>query len=606
MASTARLIAGGGVILFAVAMGSTYTNPSWTRRKFDTKKIPPFVYNSLPLRNECIQNLKVHESPENPLDLMVIGGGSIGTGVALDAVTRGLSVGLVEMGDYASETSSRSTKLIHGGIRYLEKAVFQCDLMQMNLVAEALSERSIMIHQAPHLCHGLATLIPCYSPYEVVTYWGGAKLYDFIAALHGGTIAYSGYLTSHKTMSLCPNLRKINDKNKPLLGAVRYYDGQMNDARLCFSVAMTAALYGAATVNYTEVKKSEAVRDVSGKKLMRLTVKDCLNNEELTIYSKSIINSTGPFASEVEKLSGGESTVENVPSSGAHIVVEKRYCPRNHEAMVFPSSDGRVIFTIPWLGGCLMGTTDEKTVITHDPKPKRKEVDFILKNARSFFGDIPQEAVLSTWSGIRPLAKLNRHGKGNESTENMVREHVITVNPDKLTVTVTGGKWTTYRKIAEQTVDTLRDTIMKGNKLFKPCCTSSMVLYGSRNFNSVPAAAVDDIPQDVHKHWRGNYGDSYSEISALAHKDNNKYLKRLVEGCPVIEAEVLWSAEKEHCEHVVDFISRRTRMSFVNVKTAEAAIPRVSELMGQAKKWSRSKINQEKAHAYAAMNSFKC
>ncbi|CCW62443.1 unnamed protein product [Phytomonas sp. EM1] len=605
MVSVSRLL-GAGAVFVAAAMGGTYTDPSWTRRRFDPKANPPFVFSAPPPRSACIQNLKEHNSPENPLDVMVIGGGSVGTGVALDAVTRGLSVGLVEMGDYASETSSRSTKLIHGGIRYLEKAVFQCDLMQMKLVAEALSERSIMIHQAPHLCHGIATLLPCYSPYEVVTYWGGAKLYDFIAALYGGTIAYSGYATAYKTMSLCPNLRKVNDRNKPLLGAVRYYDGQMNDARLCFSVAMTAASYGAATANYTEVKKSEEIKDASGEKLVRLTVKDLLKNEELTVYSRSIVNATGPFASEVEKLSGGKNTVENVPSSGTHIVIEKRYCPRNHEAMVFPSSDGRVIFTIPWLGGCLMGTTDEKTVITHDPKPKKKEVDFILENARSFFGDIPQEAVMSVWSGIRPLAKLNTHGRDNESTENMVREHVITVNPDKLMVTVTGGKWTTYRKIAEQTVDTLRDTIMKTKKTFKPCSTSNIVLYGSRKFDSVPVVPTEGVPKDVHEHWRGNYGDSYSEICALAQKDNQKYLKRLVEGCPVVEAEVLWSAEKEHCEHVVDFISRRTRMSFVNVKAAEAAIPRVSELMGQVKKWSRSKINEEKAHAFAAMNSFKC
>lgn len=603
MSTAAKLVIGGGVAALGSLIGFSYTDPKRTQRRFHPEMCPPLKSENPPSREVCVEKLRSHSSMDTPLDVLVVGGGCVGTGAALDAVTRGMQVGLVEKYDYASETSSRSTKLIHGGIRYLEKAVFQLDPMQLKLVAEALRERTIMIHQAPHLCHGLPTLIPCYRLYDLALMWAGTKTYDLIAALYGGSIKYSGFVGASETKHLYPMLKATNEQNQSLKGAIRYYDGQMNDARLAFTVAMTAAAYGAAVVNYAEVTAMSKVINPVGEELIRSTVKNSLDGKTMDVYSRCVVNASGPFASQVESLSKeAQGRIENVPASGTHIIIDRKYCPRDHEAVIVPSNDGRVVFSIPWLGGCLLGTTDKKTVIAHDPKPSADDVNFLLKNIEPYVGTVPKEDVKSAWAGIRPLAKL-RSNDDNSNTQNMVREHLVTVDEKSLMVSVTGGKWTTYRAMAEHTIDTVRDTVMKGKAAIQPCCTPEIVMVGARNLSSVPSSH-GDLPADVHKHWIKNYGDRYHELAAIVSKDHSK-MNRLVEGCPVVEAEVIWSALNEHCERVTDFICRRTRMAFVNQAQAEAAIPRVAALMGKAKDWSSSKINAERSNAYAQMNSFR-
>ncbi|KAG5474586.1 hypothetical protein LSCM4_03759 [Leishmania orientalis] len=604
-ATAAKYIFGAGVAAFGGVVGFSYTNPAWTQRRFDTSKCPPLKYETAPTRAMCVQALEKHNSGKNPLDVLIIGGGCVGAGSALDAVTRGLSVGMVDMGDYAGETSSRSTKLIHGGIRYLQKAVFQVDPMQLKLVAEALRERTIMIHQAPHLCHSLPTLVPCYHAIDIGMYWCGTKMYDLLAALYGGTLEYSGFLFPYDAMKAYPKLRKTDQNNNALLGAVRYYDGQMNDARLCYSVAMTAACYGAATVNYAKVKQMEVVKDDKGDELVRTTVEDTITRKTFEVYSKSIINAGGPFSGEVEKLAkGADRQLDMFPASGTHIVIDRKYCPKEREAMVVPSNDGRVVFAIPWLGGCLLGTTDHKCDVQSNPRTPQADVDFLLANIKPFVGDVPPEAVQSAWTGIRPLAVPKEQELKGGGTQNIVREHVIAVDPHSHMLNITGGKWTTYRKMAEEAVDELQKTIMKGKADFKPCCTTDMVLVGARNLNKVASAAPSGIPADVHEHWRSNYGDRYEEIMAVAAKDP-RLMKRLAEDSPVVEAEVVYAAQREHCEHVMDFIARRTRIAFVNAAQAEEVVPRVTELMGQVKGWGGSQRNAEKAAAYSALLSFK-
>lgn len=600
--SAFKVLLGSTAAVFAGMMGVTYMDPSYTQRKFDESRCPPLQKGLPPTRRECIAKLNTHSNPERPLDVLVVGGGCVGSGVAVDAVTRGLSVGLVEMGDYAGGTSSRSTKLIHGGIRYLEKAVFQLDSLQLRLVAEALRERTIMMHQAPNLCESLPTLVPCYHAYDIGMFWAGTKLYDFIAACYGGTLKYSDFVWPYETMNLHPKLRKTNNQNRALLGAVRYYDGQFNDARLCFEVAMTAASYGAATVNYTRVNAMERVKNGRGEELVKTTMTDTLTNTPMTVYSKAVVNASGPFAGAVEKLSkSANPKIENVPALGTHIVVDRKYCPKDHEGLVVPSSDGRIIFTIPWLGGCMLGTTDRKAAIESNPKPSKSDVSFLLKNVEPYLGLVPESAVKSVWAGIRPLAKLR--GRNDSSTQNMVREHLIVVDPENLMVSVTGGKWTTYRAMAEQTVDEVRDTVLKGRAQFKPCCTTDLVMASARGLDQLPKEAPKGIPADVHRHWIRNYGNRYNELLALAKKDDYALLKRLRDGAPVTEVEVVWSAQQEHCEHAADFLCRRTRMAFVNSADAEASIPRVVELMAGVKNWGRSQVNEERANAYAYLTT---
>ncbi|EAN90136.1 putative mitochondrial glycerol-3-phosphate dehydrogenase (FAD-dependent), mitochondrial [Trypanosoma cruzi] len=601
MVSAARKCLGAATAAVAGFIGFSYTNPSWTRRRFDSRKTLPPLCTENPSREECLTRFKAFDSPETPMDVLIVGGGSVGVGSALDAVTRGLSVGLVEMNDYASGTSSRSTKLIHGGIRYLEKAVFHLDVQQLKLVAEALRERTIMIHQAPHLCHEIPTMIPCYDPIDFIMFWCGAKLYDLIAMWERGTLKYSGFLTPYDTMKKFPQIRYANKKGELLYGSVQYYDGQMDDSRLCLSAAMTAASHGAATANYAKVEKMEIVQNTAGEKVVKSVVNDRVKQHKFTVYSRTVLNAGGPFSEEVQKLMEDKNTLSIVPSSGTHIVIEPKYCPKEG-ATVFPSTDGRVVFGVSWLGGCIVGTTDNKCEVTEDVRPSEADVRFLLDSMEDYVGKVPREAVLSAWSGIRPLATLN--GGSENSTQNMVREHMIAVDKDRLILSVTGGKWTTYRKIAQDAVDSLWDTLLKDRIPFKPCVTEEIQLIGAHNMASVPAAAPSDIPEDVHRHWRSQYGDRYNVLLEMVRR-NPAALKKLHPDEPIVEAEVIYAAQREHCERVQDFIARRTRLSFLNVDHAKAIIPEVTRVMAETKRWGRSKKNEELANAFASLDSFR-
>ncbi|ESL09086.1 glycerol-3-phosphate dehydrogenase [Trypanosoma rangeli SC58] len=600
MASAAKKCIGAATAAVAGLIGFSYTNPSWTQRKFNSSKTPPLLFLENPSREECLARFQAFASPETPMDVLVVGGGSVGAGSALDAVTRGLSVGLVEMNDYASGTSSRSTKLIHGGIRYLEKAVFHLDVQQLKLVAEALQERTIMIHQAPHLCHDIPTIIPCYDPIDIVKFWCGAKLYDLIAMWERGTLKYSGFLTPYETMKRFPKLRHANKDGELLYGAVQYYDGQMNDARMCLSVALTAASYGAATVNYAKVEKMELVQNGSGEQVVKTVVTDRVNQHKFTVYSKTVLNAGGPFSGEVQKLVTDKSKLRIVPSSGTHIVIEPKYCPREG-GMVFPSSDGRVVFGISWLGGCLVGTTDNKCEVTEDVRAPETDVRFLIDSVEEYVGKVPREAVLSAWCGVRPLAVTE--GASGDSTQNIVREHMVSVDEEHQMISVTGGKWTTYRKIAQDAVDALRDTLLKDRVTFRQCVTGEIQVIGAHNLASVPAAAPSDIPDDVHSHWKSHYGDRYHALLEMVRR-NPAALKRLHPEEPIVEAEVVYAVQREHCEHVQDFIARRTRLAFLNMERAREIIPGVTRVMAETKRWGRSRKSEEQTNAFASLHSF--
>ncbi|ORC88652.1 putative glycerol-3-phosphate dehydrogenase [Trypanosoma theileri] len=610
MTSATKKLIGISTAALAGVIGFSFTDPSWTQRRFDPKKAPPLWKHENPSRAECVNQLKTYNSPETPMDVLIVGGGSVGAGVAVDAVTRGLSVGLVEMNDYASGTSSRSTKLIHGGIRYLEKAVFHLDPQQLGLVAEALRERTIMIHQAPHLCHDVPTIIPCYNPLDIVMYWCGVKLYDLIAMWERGTLKYAGFLTPYATMDKFPLLKHENHNREVLLGSVQYYDGQMDDARLCLSLALTAASYGAATANYIKAEKMDLVRNKMGEVIVKTTLHDRMKKEDFSVYSKTVVNAGGPFSSEVQKLITDKNSIRMAPSAGTHIIIDSKYCPKE-SAMVVPSKDGRVVFGVSWLGGCLLGTTDKSCEVSEDVRPSEEDVKFLLKNVEEYVGKVPREDVQSAWCGIRPLALPENSATGG--TENIVREHMVSVDPQNRMVSVTGGKWTTYRKIAQDTVDTLRDNLLRDGKnttgaktteTMRPCVTEEVQVVGAHNLAAVPSEPPSDIPRDVHTHWRANYGDRYSTLLEMVRRDP-KLLRRLHPSEPVVEAEVVYAVEREHCERVQDFIARRTRLSFLNVQHANDVIPEVARVMAETHNWSRAKKNEETANAFASLDSFR-
>ena len=389
-------------------------------------------------------------APQNDADvydLLVIGAGATGAGIALDAATRGLKVAVVERDDFSSGTSSKSTKLVHGGVRYLEKAVWELDYNQYALVKEALRERKFFLDTAPHLSSWLPIMLPLDKWWKAPYYWAGTKCYDFLAGSEG--IESSYFLTRSKALDAFPMLKKDN-----LVGALVYYDGAHNDSRMNVSLAMTAALYGSTVVNHIEVTGLE--KDANGK-LCGARVRDLVQDkngkkpDEFVIRAKGIINATGPFTDGIRKFD--DETVKDIvaPSSGVHVILPGYYSPQKMGLIDPKTSDGRVIFFLPWQGNTIAGTTDSPTEISQNPVAKEEEIDWILSEIRHYLSpdiNVRRGDVLAAWSGIRPLVK----DPNAKNTESLVRNHLINVSPSGL-LTCAGGKWTTYRQMAEEAVD---------------------------------------------------------------------------------------------------------------------------------------------------------
>ncbi|KAK4435974.1 Glycerol-3-phosphate dehydrogenase SDP6, mitochondrial [Sesamum alatum] len=349
-------------------------------------------------------------SSVNPLDILVVGGGATGCGVALDAATRGLRVGLVEREDFSSGTSSRSTKLIHGGVRYLEKAVFNLDYGQLKLVFHALEERKQVIDNAPHLCHALPCMTPCFNWFEVIYYWMGLKMYDLVAGRR--LLHLSRYYSAQESVELFPTLAR-KGKDRSLKGAVVYYDGQMNDSRLNVALACTAALAGAAVLNHAEVVSF--LRDEGTGRIIGARIRNNLSGKEFDTYAKVVVNAAGPFCDSVRKMVDKEAKPIICPSSGVHIVLPDYYSPEGMGLIVPKTKDGRVVFMLPWLGRTVAGTTDSNTSITMLPEPHEDEIEFILDAISDYLNvKVRRTDVLSAWSGIRPLA-MDPRAKSTES-----------------------------------------------------------------------------------------------------------------------------------------------------------------------------------------------
>lgn len=548
-------------------------------------------------------------SADDPLDILVIGGGATGCGVALDAATRGLRVGLVEREDFSSGTSSRSTKLIHGGVRYLEKAVFNVDYGQLKLVFHALKERKQVIDNAPHLCHSLPCMTPCFDWFEAVYYWAGLKLYDLVAGPR--LLHLSRYYSAQESIELFPTLRRVGN-GKSLKGTVVYYDGQMNDSRLNVGLACTAALAGASVLNHAEVV-SLLNREVDGR-IIGARVRDNLSGEEFVTYAKVVVNAAGPFCDSIRKLARADATLMICPSSGVHIVLPDYYSPEGMGLIVPKTKDGRVVFMLPWLGRTVAGTTDSNTEITLLPEPHEDEIQFILEAISDYLNvKVRREDVLSAWSGIRPLAMDPRA----KNTESISRDHVVCEDFPGL-VTITGGKWTTYRSMAEDAVD----AAIKSAKLCpaNECMTNNLILIGGycwdpASFTTIAqqyirmkrtyGGKVVPAPMDtaVAKHLSHAYGTLAERVASIAQHEGLG--KRLSHGYPFLEAEVAYCARYEYCESATDFIARRCRLAFLDTDAASRALPRVIEIMAVEHNWSRLRKNEELKQAKEFLETFK-
>ncbi|KAG8694925.1 mitochondrial glycerol-3-phosphate dehydrogenase [Ceratobasidium sp. 394] len=530
-------------------------------------------------------------------DLLVIGGGATGAGVAVDAATRGLKVALIERDDFSSGTSSKSTKLVHGGVRYLQKAVFELDYEQYKLVREALHERRVFLHTAPYLSHSLPIMLPLYKYWQVPYYYAGCKMYDILA---GSQNMESSYLmSSGKAIEAFPMLKK-----EGLVGAVVYYDGQHNDSRMNVALLMTAVLHGAVAANH--VSLTALKKDSSGK-IIGGSVKDELTGKEWDVKAKGVINATGPFTDAILQMDAASApgaasdAAANLkpivsPSSGVHVTLPNYYSPRKMGLLDPSTSDGRVLFFLPWQGNTIAGTTDSPSTVEAEPKPKEEDIRWILEEVRRYLSPdikVRRGDVLSAWSGIRPLVR----DPAAKSTEGLVRNHMINVSDSGL-VTIAGGKWTTYRAMAEETVDCAVKTFGLGAKA-GPCVTERVRLVGSDYWSKnmfIGLIQRYGLETDVAKHLSDNYGDRAFAVCELAEPTGMNWPlhgKRLAPAYPFIEAEIRYAVHHEYAQTATDFLARRSRLAFLNAQAALDALPRVVEIMGAELGWDVKRRKQE-------------
>jgi glycerol-3-phosphate dehydrogenase len=504
-------------------------------------------------RNSTLQRV---DSERDPWDVLVVGGGATGLGVAVDAAARGYRTVLLEQNDFAKGTSSRSTKLIHGGVRYLRQG-------NVSLVLEALRERGILRRNAPHLVHDVPFVVPSYDWWESPFYGIGLHLYDLLAGKEG--FGASRLLSRAETLERLPTI-----ETEGLRGGVLYYDGQFDDARLAVCLAMTAADLGAAVLNRTTVtalvKEGGLVRGV--------VARDGEEGRELTVRAKVVINATGAWADSLRRLDDAAAAPLIRPSQGVHIVLDRRFHPGDAAIMVPHTDDGRVLFAIPWHRRVVVGTTDTPIEeATLEPRPLAHELEFLLVHAARYLREDPRpEDVLSAFAGIRPLV-------GNPAEERSAaisRDHTLLISEAGL-VTITGGKWTTYRKMAQDTVD---HAAVLAELPERPCPTETLRLHGW------------DADSD---RWGSlaPYGADAAAIGALARAEP-ALASPLDPRLPYVGAEVAWAARAEMALTVEDVLARRTRALLLDARASIEAAPRVAEILaaelGRDASWRDSEV----------------
>eukprot|EP00835_Amoeboradix_gromovi_P005302 NODE_486_length_7793_cov_0.204315.p1 type:complete len:501 gc:universal NODE_486_length_7793_cov_0.204315:1870-3372(+) len=406
--------------------------------------------NPLDILKSFNRKTQLNKVKNTPLyDIVIIGGGATGAGCLYQATLRGYSACLVDSNDFASQTSSKSTKLLHGGIRYLEKAFWNLDKRQYDLVTEALHERKHFFQLAPYLCYNVPILIPADSYLRLPYFYAGAKVYDWLSGKE--SLNPSFFLSKQLMLSFFPQLNPSR-----FIGGVIYYDGMQNDARMNMMLCLTSCYYGANLLNYVEVTK--LTRD-SSNAVNGVVVVDKITNESFEIHAKAVINATGPFTDTIMKLDNPNHENLVVPSRGTHLTLPSYICPSDM-GIVDPSSDGRVTYLLPWQNEAIAGTTDVKCDTKPDSTPSQSEIDWILKELKTYLHpDLPLDSgdIKSSWSGIRPLIR----DPDAKDTKELVRSHKVITSPSGL-ISIVGGKWTTYRQMAKDTLESIQ--IQPSNK----------------------------------------------------------------------------------------------------------------------------------------------
>ncbi len=491
-------------------------------------------------------------------DIVIIGGGATGLGCAVDSASRGFKTLLLEQIDFSKGTSSRSTKLVHGGVRYLQQG-------DVSLVFEALKERGLLFKNAPHLVTNQSFIIPTYDWWGGPFYAVGLKVYDLMAGKLG--LGPSKHLSREEAIKALPIVEQ-----EGLKGGVIYQDGQFDDSRMAVTLALTAVDYGATVVNYCKVtqllKKNELVNGV--------VAVDQETGEEIRIKSKVVINATGIFADEIVQMDEPEKPEMITTSQGIHLILNKDFLPGNYAIMVPQTSDGRVLFAVPWHNHVVVGTTD--TLVdcrSLEPVALDSEVEFVLKTAGQYLVRQPKrQDVLSVFAGLRPLAKPEGDEK---ATSEISRGHKILISVSGL-ITVIGGKWTTYRKMAEDTID---KAIMLGGLSERECITHHLPVHGYR------------IDIDAYHDPMAFYGLDKEQVLAIS-EEEKRWKGWLSEKLQIRRAQIAWAIRKEYARTVEDVLARRTRALFLDARESIRIAPEVATLMakemGMSRKWVKQQI----------------
>jgi glycerol-3-phosphate dehydrogenase len=491
-------------------------------------------------------------------DIIIIGGGATGAGIALDAASRGYDTLLLEQKDFGTGTSSRSTKLIHGGVRYLAQG-------NISLVLEALMERGLILKNAPHLATNQQFLVPVYSFWEILKYTLGLKLYDMLAGKL--SLGKSHFINKNDVLSRMPNLN--SDRLK---GGVIYHDGQFDDSRLLLSLIRSAHENGCLSLNYCRVNgllKSRAGH-VNG-----VIASESETGQEFNLKAKLVINATGVFSDEIMQMDQPVMRRTIRPSQGVHIVLDRKFLKGTTAIMIPKTDDGRVLFIIPWYDHLVAGTTDTPlNEITLEPKALEEEIDFILKTASKYLTDAPaRKDIFTVFAGLRPLVA---HPDNPSSTRELSRRHRISISASGL-VNVEGGKWTTYRLMAQ---DTLNRAIKRGLIEKRNCITHTLPIYG----------AVSDSDFNDHLHIYGSNGE---DIRLLMTEGNEKIIHPLL---PYTIAEIIWICRNEMPVRLHDVMARRTRALFLNAKASLEMAPEVASIMskemGFDKEWEKTEVEE--------------
>jgi glycerol-3-phosphate dehydrogenase len=492
-----------------------------------------------------------------PWDLIIVGGGATGVGIAIDAASRGYAPLLLEQSDFGKGTSSRSTKLVHGGVRYLEQG-------NVSLVMEALKERGLLRANAPHLVASLPFIVPAYKWWEAPFYGVGLSVYSLLAGKRG--FGRSAMLSRTSTLERIPTLNADG-----LRGGILYYDGQFDDARLLISMVLTAVEQGAVALNYVRV--SRITKGADGR-VTGVVAHDVEADREIQIAGRIVINATGPFTDSVRQMADNEAAALVAPSQGIHLVFDRSFLPGRCAIMVPHTPDGRVMFAIPWHGHTLVGTTDTPVAqASLEPRPLDEEIAFVLDTAGRYFSRPPtRRDVLSAFAGIRPLVR----GGETRITAALSRGHTIHVDPSGL-LTITGGKWTTYRQMAEEVVG---EAARQAGLPDKPCVTSTLRLHGY-DPDVLPFSPL------------GLYGTDAAHIEQLT-RSHPDLAEPLHPGQSCTGAQVVWAARAEMARTVEDVLARRCRALLLNARAAIQMAPRTAALLarelGRSETWQRTEV----------------